>query len=73
MVFILQDEIVKQVMTMSINDVPIGGPLTTYSDKNGNPAVLSNRPGIQKYIWKYVEDLNHISYHLAETGGTPNG
>ena len=58
MVFIFNDEIIKQVMNVFINDAPICGPLSTYPDENGNPAVLLERPQIKCYIWEHAIDLN---------------
>jgi hypothetical protein len=46
MVFIFQDEIAPQIMNVFIDDVPIRGPSTIYPDENGNPTVLTERPGI---------------------------
>jgi hypothetical protein len=50
MIFIFNEEIVKQVMNVFIDDAPIYGPLTTCLDENGNPTVLPERPGIRCYI-----------------------
>ena len=73
MVFIFNEEIVKQVMNVFIDDAPICGPLTTYLDENGNPAVLPERPQIRCYIWEHAIDLNQILHRLIEAGGTFSG
>ena len=43
---IFHDEIAKQTINVFINNVPIWGPLQTYPNKDGNPAVLPKRLGI---------------------------
>ena len=73
MVFIFNEEIVKQVMNVFIDDAPIRGPITTYPDDNGNPAVLPERPEIRRYIWEHAIDLNRILHRLIEAGGTFSG
>ncbi|KAF8549717.1 hypothetical protein OG21DRAFT_1420878 [Imleria badia] len=60
-------------MNVFIDDVPICGPLSIYPDKDGNPIVLPERPGIRCYIWEHAVDLNHILHQLIEAGGTFSG
>ena len=72
-VFIFNEEIVKQVMNVFIDDAPIHGPLNTYPDENGNPAVLPERPEIRCYIWEHAIDLNQILHRLTEAGGIFSG
>ena len=69
MVFIFNEEIVKQGMNVFIDDAPIHRPLTTYVDENRNPAVLPERPQIRHYIWEHTTDLNQILHRLIEAGG----
>ena len=73
MIFIFNKEIVKQVMNVFIDDAPIHGPLNTYLDENGNPAVLPERPEIRHYIWEHAIDLNQILHRLTEARGTFSG
>ena len=40
MVFVFKEAIVNQVMNVFIDDAPIRGPLTTYPDLEGKPAVM---------------------------------
>ena len=60
MVFIFQDEIVSQIMNVFIYDAPICGLSTIYPNQDGNPTVLTERPGIQRYIWEHAVDLDCI-------------
>ena len=70
MVFGFKEEIVNQVMNVFIDNALIWGPLTTYPDLEGKPAVMVERPTIHRYIWEHAVDFNRILYCLAEAGGT---
>ena len=45
MVFIMRDEI-PDVANVFINDLPIKGPTTIYTDKEGKPETLEENPSI---------------------------
>jgi hypothetical protein len=69
MVFILRDEIPK-VANIFIDDLPIKGPATIYPDKNGNPEVLKENPGIRRFIWEHALDVNRIMHRIKQAGAT---
>ena len=54
-------------------DAPIRELSTIYSDQDGNPTVLTERPGIQQYIWEHAVDLDRILHQAAETSATFSG
>ena len=69
MTFILQDEILN-VANIFIDDLPIKGPKTQYPDKNGNPEVLKENPGIRHFIWEHVLDVHCIMHRIKCAGAT---
>ena len=69
MVFILRDEI-PQVANIFIDDLPIKGPVTIYPDKDGNPEVLKENPGIRRFIWEHALDVNRIMHRIKKSGAT---
>ena len=72
MMFILQDE-VPDVAGVFIDDVPIKGPATRYLDSSGKEEVLSQNPGIRRYVWEHLNDVHRILHRLGEAGGTVSG
>jgi RNase H-like domain found in reverse transcriptase/Integrase zinc binding domain len=69
MTFILQDEI-PAVANIFIDDLPIKGPATIYPDKQGNPEVLADNPGIRLFVWQHAKDVHRIMYRIGSAGGT---
>lgn len=69
MVFILQDEI-PHTANIFIDDLPIKGPRTQYIDANGNPELLSENPGIRRFIWEHAQDVHRIMHKVKTAGAT---
>lgn len=69
MSFILQDEI-PHIADVFIDDLPIKGPATRYADQNGNAEVLSENPGIRRFIWEHLQDVHRIVHRVQSAGGT---
>lgn len=69
MSFILQDEI-PTIADVFINDLPIKGPATTYPDKDGQPERLATNPGIRRFVWEHLQDVNRIVHRVGHAGGT---
>lgn len=69
MVIILQDEIPKTA-NVFIDDLPIKGPATQYLDKNGQPEVLKENPGIRRFIWEHAQDVHRIMHKIVCAGAT---
>ena len=69
MMFILQDE-VPDVAGVFIDDIPIKGPPTRYLTPDGKEEVLSQNPGIRRYMWEHINDVHRILHRLGEAGGT---
>ena len=69
MSFILQHEM-THTADIFIDDLAIKGPTSQYLDKNGNPEVLPENPGIRRFIWEHANDVHRIIHRVAHAGGT---
>lgn len=69
MAFILKDEM-PHIADIFIDDLPIKGPETIYPDKDGNPEVLPENPGIRRFIWEHAIDVHRIMHRVGHAGGT---
>ena len=69
MTFILHDEI-PDVANIFIDDLPIKGPKSQYPDKNGDPEVLEENPGIRRFIWEHAQDVHRVMHRIGCAGGT---
>jgi len=69
MVMVLQDEI-PHAANIFIDDLPIKGPTTQYIDGDGKPEVLSDNPGIRRFIWEHAQDVHRIMHRVHHAGAT---
>jgi hypothetical protein len=69
MSFILHDEI-PDVANIFIDDLPIKGPVSQYLDKNGDPEVIKENPGIRRFIWEHAQDVHRVMHRVKCAGGT---
>ena len=69
MMFILQDEIPDKAGVF-IDDIPIKGPPTKYQGPDGKEETIPENPGIRRYIWEHLNDVNRILHRIGEAGGT---
>ena len=69
MAIILKDEI-PTTANIFIDDLPIKGPETQYLDSNGKPEVLSENPGIRRFIWEHAQDVHRIMHRIKTAGAT---
>lgn len=69
MTFILQDEISHKA-NIFIDDMLVKGPKTQYLDKNGSLEVLTENPGIRRFIWEHGLDLYRILHRVVKCGAT---
>ena len=44
------------------------GPKTQYKGKDGTYEVLLANPGIRRFVWEHIVNLNHILHHLMYAG-----
>ena len=69
MTFILQDEI-PDIANIFIDDLPIKGPVSQYLDKDGEPEVLEENPGIRRFIWEHAQDVHRVMHRVGCAGAT---
>ncbi|KAH7918848.1 hypothetical protein BV22DRAFT_1023926 [Leucogyrophana mollusca] len=65
----LQEEI-PHITVPYINDVPIKGPATAYLLEDGSPEVLTNNPGIKRFVFEHFNNLNCVVQWMQYCRGT---
>ena len=70
--FILQDEI-PHVTIPYVDDVPIKGPATTYPDASGREQTIPQNPGVRRYVWEHLQDVNRVVQRVKHAHGTFSG
>ena len=70
--FILQDEI-PHVTNPFADDCPGLGPRTRYELPDGNYETLPENPGIRRFIYEHICDVNRILQRMKAVGGTFSG
>lgn len=67
--FLLQDEILDVTIPF-IDDVPIKGPKSRYELPNGGYKTIPENPGIRRFVWEHLFDVNRIVQCIEHVGGT---
>jgi len=70
--YILRDEIPRYTLPY-IDDVPIRGPATRYEKSDGTLEVLEKNPGIWRFIFEHMGNVNRILQRMKYVGGTFSG
>ena len=70
--FILRDEI-PDVTQPYIDDVPIRGPASRYILPSGEYETIPDNPGIRRFIWEHLQDVNRVVQRMKYFGGTFSG
>ena len=70
--FILQPEIPETTIPY-IDDVPVIGPVSDYKDANGRCETIPENPGIRRFIWEHMQDVNRVVQRVKHAGGTFSG
>ena len=70
--FILQDEVPEYTMPY-IDDVPVRGPATRYQKSDGSYETISDNPGIRRFVWEHMNNVNRILQRMKYSGGTFSG
>jgi len=70
--YILRDEIPKYTLPY-IDDVLIRGPKTRYKLLGGRVETLDRNPGIRRFVFEYLENVNRILQRMKYVGGTFSG
>jgi Integrase zinc binding domain/RNase H-like domain found in reverse transcriptase len=69
---ILRDEI-PHVTDPFVDDVPIKGPPTRYPLPGGGFETIPENPGIRRFVWEHLNNMNRILQRMKKAGGTFNG
>lgn len=69
--FILQDE--YKICSNFVDDVPVMGPASRYETGGGTFETIPGNPGIRRFIWEHVVDVNRIMHRIGHAGGTISG
>jgi len=70
--YILRDKITEYTLPY-INDVLIRGPKTRYELPEGRVKTLDQNPGIRRFVFKHLENVNRILQRMKHAGGTFSG
>ena len=70
--FILRDEI-PHITAPFIDDVPIKGPETRYETADGGYETIAENPGIRRFVWEHLNNVNRVMQRMKAHGGTFNG
>jgi hypothetical protein len=69
---VLQDEI-PHVTAPFVDDVPVKGPETRYELRDGGYETIPGNPGIRRFVWEHMENMNRVLQLMKAYGGTFNG
>jgi len=67
--YILRDEIPKYTLPY-IDNVLIRGPKTRYKLLGGRVETLDQNPGIRRFVFEHLENVNRILQRMKHAGGT---
>jgi hypothetical protein len=70
--FILQEEI-PHVTVPFIDDIPVKGPTTRYTDESGSFETIPENRGIRRFIWEHLLNVNRVIQRIKHAGGTFSG
>lgn len=71
-VFILQDEM-PNIASPYADDVLVSGPKTRYELPDGTYETIPENPGIRRFIWEHLQDLNRVLQRFGAYGATVSG
>ena len=69
---ILQEEIPEFTIPY-IDDVPVRGPASRYEIRPGVFETIPDNPGIRKFVWEHMQNVNRILQRMKYCGGTFSG
>jgi hypothetical protein len=69
--FLLQDK-TPDIAVPFVDDVPIKSLKTHYENENGFDTIPDN-PGICRFVWEHLQNMNQIIQYIKHIGGTFSG
>ena len=70
--FLLQEEI-PHITIPYVDDVPVKGPPTRYERDDGTYETILENPGIRRFVWEHLQNVNRVIQRIKEAGGTFSG
>ena len=70
--YILKDEVLH-ITILYIDDVPVRGLATWYQKSDGLYETIPDNPGIRRFVWEHMNNVNCILQHMKYSGGTFSG
>jgi hypothetical protein len=70
--FILQDEI-PHITKPFVDDCPCKGLKTHYELADGTYETIPENPGIQRFVWEHVQNINCVVQQVKHAGSTFSG
>ena len=70
--FLLQEEI-PHVTEPFIDDIPVKGPVSRYQKEDGTYETIPANPGIRRFVWEHLENVNRVVQRIEHAGGTFSG
>jgi hypothetical protein len=70
--YILREEIPLFTVPF-IDDVAIKGPATCYENADGTYKTIPENPGIRRFVWEHLANVNRILQRLKYVCGTFSG
>lgn len=70
--FLLQEEI-PHVTVPFIDDIPVKGPSTRYQAADGTYETIPENPGIRRFVWEHLQNVNRVIQRIGHAGGTFSG
>jgi hypothetical protein len=70
--YILKEEIPKVTIPF-VDDINAKGPPTRYELPDGGYETIPDNPGIRRFAWEHLNDVNRILQRYRYIGGTFNG
>ena len=70
--YILQEEVPEFTMPY-IDDVPVRGPASRYQAEDGTYETIPDNPGIRRFIWEHMQNVNRVLQRMKYSGGTFSG
>ena len=55
------------------DDVLVSGPSTRYEQPDGSFETIIENPGIRRFVWEHLQDLNRVLQRFGAYGATVSG
>jgi hypothetical protein len=66
--FLLQEEL-PHVTELFIDDILVKGPVSRYQYEDGSYETIPANPGIRRFIWEHLENVNRVIQRISHAGG----